>query len=468
MLDATHAHFAAGGEPRFAASCNLALPAAAFRALGGFDPSFLHAEDRDSATAGAPPGGGWCGRPAPRSSTGAGWDSGVSCDQQTGYGRGAYALHRRIAGGGIVPTPQPAFYRVARRAGAPRSPPAPATGRTGSREPARGSGRVTGSRRRPRDTASAGANAWRRRSPCPCRAREHRRCRAVGDPGPGPDAHGRRDDRRAAPDRRATCRSSWSLVGIDGRAPEPPEASSDFAAVRLVYLGGALAPRPRGSPARERQPRPTWPLPRRTASRSRAGRTAWSRASARGGRAWGRLSSPANPARRAVALTVFDYGRWMGGPPGRLAGPPRAQLGVPARSAARRARAVPGGVGGGDPHARGHARGRRRALPRPRDPRPPHQHGALRRLRGGVGRILTRVRGAEGGEVGIRAARALCGRIAGPAVDPLPALRRQRAACRVPPSAAQRHRHPGRRAHRVCRRGVPWVTRRVGATPRAP
>ncbi len=111
VLDATHAHFAAGDEPRFAASCNLALPAAAFRALGGFNPSFLHAEDRELC-------GRWCA-----SGRRLAWAPGAEVvhrrrmglrgfvRQQMGYGRGAYALHR-VVGSGIVPTPQPGFYRV--------------------------------------------------------------------------------------------------------------------------------------------------------------------------------------------------------------------------------------------------------------------------------------------------------------------------------------------------------------------
>jgi GT2 family glycosyltransferase len=110
VLDTTHAHFAPEGEPRFAASCNLALPATAFRALGGFDPSFLHSEDRDLCDR-------WLG-----SGRRLVWASGAEVvhrrpmglkefvDQHAGYGRGAYALHRRSSGAGIVPAPQPGFY----------------------------------------------------------------------------------------------------------------------------------------------------------------------------------------------------------------------------------------------------------------------------------------------------------------------------------------------------------------------
>jgi GT2 family glycosyltransferase len=48
LLDSTHSHFNRDpAAPRFFASNNLAVAADDFRAIGGFDESFLHAEDRE-------------------------------------------------------------------------------------------------------------------------------------------------------------------------------------------------------------------------------------------------------------------------------------------------------------------------------------------------------------------------------------------------------------------------------------
>lgn len=48
VLDATHAHFNRGPDgPTFFATSNLVFPADSFRAIGGFDESFDHAEDRE-------------------------------------------------------------------------------------------------------------------------------------------------------------------------------------------------------------------------------------------------------------------------------------------------------------------------------------------------------------------------------------------------------------------------------------
>ena len=109
-LDSAHAHFAVAGEPRFAATCNLALPSEAFRALGGFDESFRYAEDRDLCAR-------WCasGRRliwAPAAQVVHRRRMGVQSflSQHAGYGRGAYALHRRTLDAGLVPGPEPGFY----------------------------------------------------------------------------------------------------------------------------------------------------------------------------------------------------------------------------------------------------------------------------------------------------------------------------------------------------------------------
>ncbi len=112
VLDVAHTHLAREGKPRFVASCNLALPAAAFHSLGGFDPSFRHAEDRDLCARWHASGRGlvWAPRAQVVHRRGMGLASFVV--QHAGYGRGAYALHRRVAGAGLVPTPQLGFYRL--------------------------------------------------------------------------------------------------------------------------------------------------------------------------------------------------------------------------------------------------------------------------------------------------------------------------------------------------------------------
>jgi hypothetical protein len=106
------------------------------------------------------------------------------------------------------------------------------------------------------------------------------------------------------------------LVGIDGRVPEPPEASEDFAAVRRVASEGLALSDARSAGARAATapyvvivethsfPQPGWA--RGIVNRLDEG--------------WvgvGPGVEPANPARRAVAMTLFAYGRWMGGPAGR-------------------------------------------------------------------------------------------------------------------------------------------------------
>lgn len=121
-LDAAHTHFAAGGEPRFAASCNLAVPAVAFRALGGFDPSFRHAEDRDLCARWYASGRSLVWAPGAEVVHRRRMGLASFVRQHAGYGRGAYALHRRVAGAGIVPAPEPGFYvaLAAQVRGAPR------------------------------------------------------------------------------------------------------------------------------------------------------------------------------------------------------------------------------------------------------------------------------------------------------------------------------------------------------------
>ncbi len=112
VLDASHTHFARDGEPRFVASCNLALPASAFHALGGFDASFRHAEDRDLCARWRASGRRLLWAPGAEVIHVREMALASFVRQHAGYGRGAYAFHRRVAGSGLVPTPQPGFYSV--------------------------------------------------------------------------------------------------------------------------------------------------------------------------------------------------------------------------------------------------------------------------------------------------------------------------------------------------------------------
>lgn len=118
---AREAH-AASGEA-FAAACNLAVPAEPFRRIGGFDPSYAVAEDRDLCDRWR--GFGWRVRLVPDaivshrhpSSLGAFWRTHFR------YGRGAFAYHRgrardgRLASGLAVSrrTAHAAISRAERR-----------------------------------------------------------------------------------------------------------------------------------------------------------------------------------------------------------------------------------------------------------------------------------------------------------------------------------------------------------------
>lgn len=105
------------------------------------------------------------------------------------------------------------------------------------------------------------------------------------------------------------------LVGIDGRRPEPPQGAQDFAAVRLVAHPDSELPAARVTGVRAASapyvvitethcfPEPGWAegLVKRLEE---------------GWVGVGPRIVPANPTRRAVAMTLFDYGRWMSGPAG--------------------------------------------------------------------------------------------------------------------------------------------------------
>lgn len=106
------------------------------------------------------------------------------------------------------------------------------------------------------------------------------------------------------------------LVGIDDRALEPPREGGDFAAVALLTSPGKALPDARRAGVQVATapyvafaethsfPQPGWA--RSLVDRLDEGRWA----------GVGPAVEPGNPARRAVALTLFDYGRWMAGPSG--------------------------------------------------------------------------------------------------------------------------------------------------------
>ena len=105
------------------------------------------------------------------------------------------------------------------------------------------------------------------------------------------------------------------LVGINGRRPEPPADTEDFAAVRVVVHDGAALPDARVTGVRAAAApyvaiNETHSFPQR----------GWARGIVRrldeGWAAVGPAIVPANPVRKAAAMTVFDYGRWMSGPSG--------------------------------------------------------------------------------------------------------------------------------------------------------
>lgn len=97
-LDACHRYFTSpAGDAGFAASCNLAVPADGFREVGGFDPAFRFAEDRDFAVRWLASGRriGWV--PEARVEHRRRMGARGFLAQHAGYGRGAYALRRRGA-----------------------------------------------------------------------------------------------------------------------------------------------------------------------------------------------------------------------------------------------------------------------------------------------------------------------------------------------------------------------------------
>jgi GT2 family glycosyltransferase len=94
IVDLVYAHSNAGGEARFFASNNLAVPAAGFAALGGFDEVFRASEDRDFCARWLASGGRLAFAPAAVVAHAPRLTLARFCRRHFEYGRGAYRYHR--------------------------------------------------------------------------------------------------------------------------------------------------------------------------------------------------------------------------------------------------------------------------------------------------------------------------------------------------------------------------------------
>lgn len=111
VLDAAYAYY--NGDPdhaRFFASNNLAAPADLFRELGGFDPAFRTAEDRDLCARWSESGGRLLYAPEAVMYHAHALTIGALWRQHVGYGRGAYRFHRKHDWTGQFPIDR-RFYR---------------------------------------------------------------------------------------------------------------------------------------------------------------------------------------------------------------------------------------------------------------------------------------------------------------------------------------------------------------------
>lgn len=113
VLEATYAHHnPASGAPGFLATNNLAVPAEAFRRLGGFDEAFVRAEDREFCLRWRAQGGSTAWAPDAVVHHLRELDLRGLVRQHAGYGRGAYHLHRsRRTSPRLIPALEPGFYR---------------------------------------------------------------------------------------------------------------------------------------------------------------------------------------------------------------------------------------------------------------------------------------------------------------------------------------------------------------------
>lgn len=112
VLDATHAN--SNNSPSksgFFASLNVAYPAKGFRAIGGFDPSFPYAEDRDLCDRWRESGRNILYAPEAVVYHHREMNFSGLCKQHFHYGRGAFYLHRaRISRGSEGVSPSVGFY----------------------------------------------------------------------------------------------------------------------------------------------------------------------------------------------------------------------------------------------------------------------------------------------------------------------------------------------------------------------
>jgi GT2 family glycosyltransferase len=99
VVDAVHAHFNRDpAAPRFFASSNLAFPAEAFRSVGGFDPDFRYAEDREMCDRWLRAGHPLAHAPDAIVYHMRAFSAREFLRQHYGYGRGAWAFDRVRAG----------------------------------------------------------------------------------------------------------------------------------------------------------------------------------------------------------------------------------------------------------------------------------------------------------------------------------------------------------------------------------
>jgi hypothetical protein len=105
------------------------------------------------------------------------------------------------------------------------------------------------------------------------------------------------------------------LVGVNGHRPGPPEGAADFAAVRLATHDGAALSDARVAGVRAAAA--PYVVITETHSFPQHG---WAKGIVKrldeGWACVGPAIAPANPVRKALAMTLFDYGRWMSGPQG--------------------------------------------------------------------------------------------------------------------------------------------------------
>ena len=113
VLECTYAHYnPPGRSPGFFATNNLAVPAEAFRRIGGFDETFPYAEDREFCVRWLARGGStaWAGGAVVHHLREL--DLRGLIGQHLGYGRGAYHLHRAYrTSPRLMPALESGFYR---------------------------------------------------------------------------------------------------------------------------------------------------------------------------------------------------------------------------------------------------------------------------------------------------------------------------------------------------------------------